>query len=291
MSPGHNPVTSADWHWPPSGSDAVIATRHGKEAAIRPALAEFALNWIAPPPGFDSDRFGTFTRDIKRAGSQIEAARAKAQAVLDLCPTVRIALASEGAFGPDPMLPIVPRGAELILLRDRWSGIELVGHDVGWDTNFAQRSVRSTAEADAFAQAIGFPEHGLIVMTPDGTAPRVKDIPTIETLHQHVTDDIGRAGQCWLETDMRAHRNPRRMAAIGRAAQRLADAMRLHCPHCRRPGFVARTEAGRPCSWCKTATLEPWRSVSRCAGCGHEQSALIDPARHADPGACPECNP
>lgn len=281
----------ADWHWPPCFADAVIATRHGKEAAIAAALAEFELRWIGPPAAFDSDRFGTFTRDVPRAGTQLDAARAKAQAVLDLCPDARIALASEGAFGPDPAVPIIARGVELVLLHDRRSGIELVGHDMTWETNFAQRSVRSTAEAEAFARVIGFPAHGLIVMAPDGIAPRVKDIGTVEALLDHVAVDVARAGHCWLETDMRAHRNPRRMTAIARAAQRVAEAMRQTCPECHLPGFVAKPEPGRPCAWCRCGTKEIWREVRLCCGCRHREETLIEGSRFADPGICPHCNP
>lgn len=291
MSLGPDHTVVADRTWPPCFAEAVIATQHGKEAVIAAELAEFKLRWIGPPATFDSDRFGTFTRDVPRAGTQLDAARAKTQAVLDLCPDTRIAIASEGAFGPDPAVPIVARGVEIVLLHDRRSGIELAGHDVTWETNFAQRSVSSTMEAEGFARAIGFPAHGLIVMTPDGTVPRVKDIDTVEELLDHVAVDVARAGHCWLETDMRAHRNPRRMMAIARAAQRLAEAMRQSCPKCYRPGFVAKREPGRPCAWCNCATNEIWREIRLCCGCQHREETLIERSRFADPGTCPNCNP
>jgi len=81
------------------------------------------------------------------------------------------------------------------------------------------------------------------------------------------------------------------MAAIGRAARRLVEAMRQTCPVCDRPGFVGKRKAGRPCSWCETATNELWREVRQCAGCGHQATDVIDPDRMADPGACQSCNP
>ena len=60
-----------------AGRTAVLATMHGKEAAIAPVLARFTGLRVAVPNGFDSDRFGTFSRDIPRAGSALDAARAK----------------------------------------------------------------------------------------------------------------------------------------------------------------------------------------------------------------------
>jgi hypothetical protein len=282
---------AADWRWPPVGARAVIATRHGKERAIAPALAALRLGWLTLPDAFDSDRFGTFTREIPRAGTQLAAARAKVQAALELCPAARIAITSEGAFGPDPTLAFVPRGVELVLMQDRMTGLELIGHDVTWDTNFAQRTVRTREEADRFAEQGDFPEHGLIMMSGDGERPLAKDITSWPALHNLVDRQLRAEGRCWLETDMRAYRNPRRMAAIGRAAAALAADASVICPRCRRPGFRRRLLPGRPCGWCKGPTHEAWREVRRCDGCDQEDERIIDPDRRADPGHCAECNP
>ena len=48
------------------GKTAVIATMHSKERVIIPALAPLGLEFLPSPP-IDTDRFGTFTRDIRRA--------------------------------------------------------------------------------------------------------------------------------------------------------------------------------------------------------------------------------
>ncbi len=50
--------------------------------------------------GANTDRFGTFSRDIERTGSQLDAARAKIAAGFEYAPSARIGLASEGSFGP-----------------------------------------------------------------------------------------------------------------------------------------------------------------------------------------------
>jgi hypothetical protein len=280
-----------EWDWPPRGATALVATCHGKEQAIIPALVELGLTWLPAPDTFESDRFGTFTRDIPRAGSQIDAARAKITAAFALVPDTRIVVASEGAFGPDPGCPIVPAGRELLLLSDRATGIELVGTDLTWDTNYAQETVTSLAAAEAFAGRVGFPAHGVIVMSPDGRSPVAKELTTLSDLLDTVAASLCAHGGCWLETDMRAHRNPRRMASIGRAAAALGEAAARLCPACGRPGFVAREEAGRPCRWCKTPTNDRWLTRETCTGCAHEEVAVIEPDRCADPGLCPACNP
>jgi hypothetical protein len=79
---------------------------HGKEQAIAPVLKESLDLYIEVPPEFNSDRFGTFTRDIPRAGSQLESARNKALAAMEVTGS-DLGLASEGAFGPHPAMPWV----------------------------------------------------------------------------------------------------------------------------------------------------------------------------------------
>ena len=67
-----------------AGKIAVLATMHGKERVIAP-LVETRLGLRVRLPGaFDTDRFGTFSGEVKRAGSQIEAARVKIAAAFSV---------------------------------------------------------------------------------------------------------------------------------------------------------------------------------------------------------------
>ncbi|NHB77752.1 hypothetical protein [Rhodobacter calidifons] len=54
-----------------------LGTMHGKAAAIAPPLARLGIA-VVVPEGLDTDRFGTFTGEVPRAGGMVEAARAKA---------------------------------------------------------------------------------------------------------------------------------------------------------------------------------------------------------------------
>ncbi len=52
------------------GRTAVLGTKHGKEQVIAPLLDEHLGVRVVVPDGFDTDRFGTFTRDVDRAGDE-----------------------------------------------------------------------------------------------------------------------------------------------------------------------------------------------------------------------------
>lgn len=90
-------------HW--AGRQAVIGTMHGKEAVIGPRLSALGLTSLVPE-NFDTDRFGTFTGEVKRVGTQLEAARQKARAAM-AATGAPIGVASEGSFGPHPAIPFL----------------------------------------------------------------------------------------------------------------------------------------------------------------------------------------
>lgn len=59
------------------GYRAVLATMHAKEKVIGPVVDRFLGLRLEVTSDVDTDRFGTFSRDIERTGSQLDAARAK----------------------------------------------------------------------------------------------------------------------------------------------------------------------------------------------------------------------
>ena len=59
------------------GKTAMLATMHGKALVIKPLLEGGLGLKMRLPDHFDTDRFGTFSREIERKGSQLDAARAK----------------------------------------------------------------------------------------------------------------------------------------------------------------------------------------------------------------------
>ncbi len=214
-----------------AGRTAVIVTMHGKEDLIAAGLAESGLRFLSPPE-IDTDRFGTFSGEIPRAGSQLNALLTKAREGLDAVPHADFALASEGAFGPHPAYGFVPGGREMVVLLCRASGLHVIGEDLTLETNFASCDARTAAEARAFAEGIGFPEHGLLLAPPGGTGPIIKDIEGLDALGATAAPLLAEHGAMHLRTDMRAHRNPTRRRSIARAVADLAHRLGQRCPDC-----------------------------------------------------------
>jgi hypothetical protein len=278
------------------GARALLATMHGKERVIAPLAARFLGLQIEAPKVLDTDAFGTFSRDVARAGSPLDTARAKIAAAFALVPDVAVALASEGSFGPHPHAPFCALDRELVVLIDRESGLELTGHYATMDTNFAHAVVNDSTAGLAFAVAAGFPAHGVIVMgvregQPAPELALFKAISDRDTLVRAVKAAMAATGSAHIETDMRAMRNPRRMRAIKRATINLVRRAHSHCPACERPGFgVTERLAGLPCAWCSSPTLLTRAEVLCCANCGYRREKPVV-QRTADPMHCEECNP
>ncbi|WP_244466981.1 DUF6671 family protein [Devosia geojensis] len=297
-APGHsllNPVDGDAFRL--AGERAVIATMHGKERVIAPLLAEALGLDCVVPQAFDTDRFGTFTREIERTGTQLDAARAKIAAAFELEPHASVAVASEGSFGPHPWIPFAPLGRELVLLVDRPTGLEITGHDATIETHFAHRIVDGPVAALAFAELMRFPEQGLIVMGCRGHQPApdialCKGIVAADVLDRAVRDVVALCGAAFIETDMRAHLNPTRMEAIERATRDLVRRFKSRCPACAYPGYdVTERIPGLPCEWCGEPTQVIKAEVSSCAACGHRIERSVGDHPTADPGQCNGCNP
>lgn len=274
---------------------AVLATMHGKEAAIAPLLqAELNVKTIVPA-NFDTDAFGTFTREVKRPGDQLMAARLKAQAAMQLLDQ-SLGLASEGSFGPHPAIPYLPCNRELVVLLDAVNDLEIVGQYFGTNTNYRHQVVTSLDAALSFAQQVGFPTHGLVVMPtgqPSDSTAIVKGIVTKAALEQAVLQLLHRYGSAHIETDMRAMFNPTRMQAIADATQDLIHKLRSCCPGCGTPGFEVRDrKPGLPCELCRTPTNLTLAAVYHCKKCNLTQQILYpEGIELADPAQCPYCNP
>jgi hypothetical protein len=276
---------------------AVLTTMHGKEQVIGPVLKEGLGLIVGLAMGVNTDSFGTFSRDVERTGSQLDAARAKIAAGFEYAPLARIGLASEGSFGPHPFIPFLALGRELLVLIDRDTGLELTGHDAKPGTNYGHAIVNNLEDAVAFTKRARFPDHGLVVMGCDGEQPApervlIKDIVDQAALERAVRQAIDVCGSAFVEADMRAHRNPTRMAAIERAARDLVRRYMSRCPGCASPGFdVTERVSGLPCACCGEPTRVIQTEVLSCTQCAHRLERPATMETTADPGRCDGCNP
>lgn len=276
-----------------AGRRVALLTQHGKQAVIAPVLEPGLGCVIEPVSGFDTDLLGTFTRDVPRPGSQLEAARRKARKGMELA-GLGLGLASEGSFGPDPFTGLFTWNLELLVWIDDAQGVEVVGMAQG----VARSSHQLTGEwsaLEAFARREGFPGHQLVLRPDSEHDPR---------LHKGIADwtdlrarfDEARAasttGQVFVEHDLRAFANPTRMKLIGQAAQDLLQRLRSRCPACQAPGFwITERQPGLPCADCGMPTSSHRSEVWACVRCAHRAERPRTDRSTAEPRHCDHCNP
>ncbi|MEO1431618.1 MAG: DUF6671 family protein [Cyanobacteria bacterium J06633_8] len=276
---------------------AVLATMHKKERVIAPLLDKELGIKVTVPPNFNTDKFGSFTREIERSGSQIEAARLKAQQAL-LVTGESLAIASEGSFAPHPSLPYILCNREVVILIDRKNGLEIIGEELSTDTNHNHSKVSNIKQAFDFAETVGFPEHALVVMLndyPKKNEEIIKGINTELALIEAINSGFKKSsnGEVHLETDMRAMYNPTRMKNIEKATLNLIEKINSLCPNCSTPGFdIVQKIPGLPCEWCRAPTNLTKSVIYKCQKCGFRKVKSFPQGKHfADPAQCMYCNP
>lgn len=282
---------------PFAGRRLCIATMHQKERVLQPLLEQaLGVTCVVPGPGFDTDRFGTFSGTVRRTVSPEETARAKAEAGMYATGT-DLAVASEGSFGPHPEAPMLACGMELVLFVDRRSTLVVEGRDLALATNHAQRECCSADDVEAFAVGIGFPSHGVLLVVGDPPRATWSGAETVRELRRQAESALAASTSERIPfvaaADMRAHRNPTRMQSIARAAASLVDHLRRACPACGSPGFGSkRTAMPLPCGMCGELTRATGDVVLACLRCSHrERRPRDDGITTADAGACDACNP
>ena len=268
-----------------------LLTLHQKERAIAPVLERAFEATLEVISSFDTDTLGTFTREIPRRGTQLEAARSKARLCISQSGCA-LGLGSEGAFSAGPF-GLGSTNTELIVLLDDNRGLEVIGqaaapghhhHGVasGWE------------ELEHHLSTISFPSHGVTLRPDDENAPRVtKALDSWEGARAafRLTMAISTRGLVFFESELRAHLNPTRMQTIAAAAEDLVSRLATTCPRCACPGFgPAGVTRGLPCEDCGAPTNAVRSRDSACPACLHRRS---DPV--AEPAAsarwCPHCNP
>ena len=190
--------------------DISLLTKHRKADAIQSVMegCGFSLRTI---DSFDTDQLGTFTGEQARLQNQLDTALHKAQLGAQLGNT-RYGLGSEGSFGPDPFIGMTPWNAEVLAWWDSIKQHAVYAIMQGPETNYHQKHVRSMDEVAELMSRFKFPNHGLIVGKP-GDRYFNKEIDSEESMLT-ILSPLLRQSPVWIETDMRAHRNPTRMSMI-----------------------------------------------------------------------------
>jgi hypothetical protein len=267
----------------------VIASMHGKEAAIAPVFYEKLSVYSGIPAGFDTDTFGTFTGEKVREADPYTTCRTKCLAALAHT-GADLAIASEGSFGPHPEIPFIPCDEEWLVLIDRKNDLEIGAYERSLATNYGQITVHSLDELNQFARRVQFPSHSIILRTAQEI---IKGINEAAVLRSEFLRLLKSGQPVSAETDMRAMHNPSRMKVIAEAAGKLIDNILSACPQCEAPGFVVtRQRPGLPCGLCRQATQVTLAAIRQCQKCGftrevfHPRGITV-----ADPMYCDYCNP
>ncbi len=272
-----------------------FATKHGKASAASEHFGAI-LNTKVEQLVIDSDRLGTFSGEIERPGSMLDALRGKVKLARELTPS-RFVLVSEGSFGSADGLGFVPQGIEMLLLHDAHSGVEVIEQHISSNTNYATATLATEEDLRRFAQRISFGSHAL-VLYPDGASLKYgvhKGITSME-------DALRLFESCRLSSplakvaamsDMRAHMNPTRMRAISACCELLAHRLATLCPRCGSGGFgLVASIPGLPCEWCGSPTRRARAERHSCVVCSANlERPRADGKSVADPSECDQCNP
>ncbi|MBY0537890.1 hypothetical protein K2P47_00650 [Patescibacteria group bacterium] len=272
----------------------VLATMHNKDRVISPLLLRELGITATVPVNFNTDQFGTFTREIKRAGNQLEAARNKALAAMELI-GVDLGIASEGSFGAHPAMPFISSNLEIVVLIDKRNDLEIIGHYRSSDVCVHGQAVKTPEEAKNIACSWGFPDQGVIVRLSEKNNRHIyKDIKTLDELDAVSTRLLSKwfVKSIFIETDMRAHRCPKRMESIRMATLDLIKNCKSTCPKCAAPGFVITdTVKGLLCSHCNLPTDLVKETIYSCQKCNYKENKPAIDTTYAEPGDCEWCNP
>ena len=276
------------------GSCFIIGTKHSKSEAIAKPfwdiLGASVLEYVV-----DTDRLGTFTGEIERQGTALECAKRKCEWSFDLLGAkAEYLIASEGSFGPHPLVPFMPCDHEILYFIDKRINFHLHLSLLSENTNYQMQEIESLEELQLFALKAKFPSHSLIIRPMNVKDPKIfKGLDDQLALESAFEDCKKISNKIWVETDMRAHMNPSRMSVISRLAKDLANRLKEHCPVCATPGWgQIKSEKGLECSDCGLKTHMIKHEIFGCSKCNYQEiKERSDGIKYADPRQCPYCNP
>ncbi|MBC5993683.1 DUF6671 family protein [Pontibacter cellulosilyticus] len=275
------------------GRNLLIATKHEKEKVIAPLLEEALGVSCVVASQFDTDMLGTFTGEVEREADPVTTARKKCEMALELH-GFDLAVASEGSFGPHPVLGFMPADQEILLLLDKKNSLEIVARELSIETNFAGEAVSTEEQLMAFAVDAKFPSHALVLRPTRSSATAITKGITDKAQLLEVFRQLQQQHELvYVETDMRAMYNPTRMSVIRQATEKLLVKVNSFCPACHTPGFgVTSVKQGLPCAGCGFPTHSIKSEILTCLKCDYTSERMYPNNKKVeDPAYCQLCNP
>jgi ribosomal protein L37E len=276
-----------------AGRKAMLVSMHKKEKAIAPALKKAFQIELLLAKNVNTDSFGTFSGEIERIHTHLEAARNKIKAARKLNPQMDLFIASEGSFFPHPDMPQITLENELIVLYDAKNSLEITASGNYIITQVFSEKAATLEEIIKIAENNNFPKYGIILKCDlQKNQPAViKNITSLQTLKKEALRLLQNNNEIIVESDLRAHKNPQRMKNIAKTAQILVQNMQSFCPACGTPGFsIVKNIPGLPCAQCGFPTRQIRSNLKKCNVCNYELEINL-PQSDADPMYCDNCNP
>ncbi|MFK7000143.1 DUF6671 family protein [Flavobacterium oreochromis] len=271
----------------------LVVSKHKKEQVIAPIVEKELGVTVFTSQLFDTDSLGTFTGEINRQNSALNTVRKKCVEAMKL-EGYDLAIAAEGSFGNHPNIFYACANEEIIMLKDLKNNIEIVEKVLSFVTNFGSARVNNKSELKNFLHRVDFPTHRIILKAAEKDFKNmVKGINNRKELMSHFYNFLPINGYCFIETDMRACYNPKRMKVIEEATLKLINKIKNVCPICSFPGYgIVDLAKGLPCGWCKSPTDSILYYVYKCANCHYRQKIMYPKGtKEEDPMYCNKCNP
>lgn len=270
--------------------EIALATRHGKERQIAPALA--AVGWQVLVSDIDTDAYGTFSGNIARPLSPKRTAVAKARAGAEHR-GVRYGMASEGSIGSHPSLPFVTSDFEIIAFVD-------TEQDLSWTETFLSAEIVAVSEKwsrelnlDDFAQRADLPNHAAIVRNAGNQIVWVKKgLRDVDAIAEAAAECAVAHENVIVESDFRAMCSPSRQRNIEACAKNFASRLARSCDGCGYPGWgITGFEFGLPCEDCGEIVADVANAeLHGCLACGRTEQVHLDRSA-VGPERCHACNP
>ncbi|MBC7466229.1 MAG: hypothetical protein H7256_09570 [Bdellovibrio sp.] len=278
---------------PFAGETVLFATKHQKEEIIIPLLRE--LGMVCVKAEVDTDQFGTFTGEIERTGSVRETLRKKIKAASLKYPDGRFILASEGSFGPHPIIGFMQIDLESLLLWDRKLKFEIYAEFLDTNPVHGEQTLGPRDDFRTALKNLGFPNHGVIVHPENSVIPIFKGLHREHDVAQAMIDSfcVSTNGRVVVANDLRACHNPTRQAAILEAGKVLLEKLKSFCPSCSYPGYaITKSIPGLPCSDCGEVSQIAKTVLFECVSCKFsEEKKRPDGKKSIEPSECEFCNP
>lgn len=275
------------------GQTVFFATKHGKEEILSPLFREMAM--VCERVDVDTDQFGTFSGEVERTGSIRETLRKKIHAAAKSRPQDRLFLASEGSFGPHPVLGFIQSDLESLLFWDRQTELEIYAEYLCPSPVHAEAVLGPLDDYRSFLEKVPLPDHSVIVRPEGLFEPIAKGLMTRPEIEQAMLNCFCSStnGKVVIATDLRAHKNQTRRRAIEKAGRALIEKLSSFCPACGIPGYsVSSGVPGLKCESCGEPSEVAGSVIWECAKCGKfEERPRPDGKTSLPVEECPICNP